>query len=368
MNKRTVSCLILAASVLLLLWWRFHSGAAYDKETVTLKPNIPALQDKTMLSNAPALAPSPRFATTKLVNVLAPESRHLFKATNYPPQTAEEKAQWQWWDEMEKTDPDWQWKMPIEFYGKVVDQFGHPIAGAEVELGWTTAVGPIPDPKKTIYSDANGRFAVTGIQGKRLVVTVYKEGYLHAKSGIQGFEYAAFYESNFYVPDPNNPVIFRMQKLLGAEPMYKFIPDGEIALGQPLILNVEKGKVAAQGNLAISVEVGTETNHYGSDFIVNMEGLNGASFAFSDEEFLFNAPDSGYRSVFSVTHKVNAPNYHPEQPLRFYIRTGAGKYAAVEMEITMKNDLSKAHFLAIVYYNPSGSRNLEFDQNKWINR
>ena len=66
---------------------------------------------------------------------LGPHGVRLFKSTNYPPQTAEEKAQWEWWDAMEKTDPDFQWKMPIEFYGKVVDQFGQPVVNAEVVFG-----------------------------------------------------------------------------------------------------------------------------------------------------------------------------------------------------------------------------------------
>ena len=70
----------------------------------------------------------------------------LFKSTNYPPQTAEEKAQWDWWRAMRKTDPSFEWKMPIEFYGKVIDQFSNGVEGASVVLAWTTAIGPIPDP------------------------------------------------------------------------------------------------------------------------------------------------------------------------------------------------------------------------------
>ena len=39
---------------------------------------------------------------------------------------------WDWWNRMEKNDPQFQWKMPINFYGKVVDQFGQQMATAEV--------------------------------------------------------------------------------------------------------------------------------------------------------------------------------------------------------------------------------------------
>jgi hypothetical protein len=369
MNKREISYAILAVCLLLLGWW-FVQTAQHKSPIVTTPSVAPNLTTNLIVSNT-TVSPSTVTASNNAIvqTRVGPHGIRLFKSTNYPPQTAEEKAQWKWWDAMDKTDPDFQWKMPIKFYGKVVDQFDQPVAEAEVELNWTTVIGPIPDPKKRISTDSDGRFEVAGIQGKRLWVAVDKQGYLYSSNSVSSFEYAAFFNDNFYVPDPNNPVVFRLQKLMGAEPMYKYLPYGETALGgAPLILNVEKGKVAAQGDLSFSVALGAETNRNGSDFIVTMQGLNGAGFVFSDEEFLFKAPESGYENIFTVTHKVNVPNYRPEQILRFYVRTGTGKYAAAEVKISLWGDLSRADFRAILYYNPSGSRNLEFDQNKWINR
>ncbi len=297
------------------------------------------------------------------------QSVRLFKSTNYPPQTAEEKAQWEWWDAMEKADESWQWKMPIEFYGKVIDQFSNGVPGAEVVLNWTTVIGPIPDPQKSILTGPDGKFEITGIQGKGISVDILKKGYDRTKNSQGDFEYAAFYQDNFHVPDPNNPVVFRLHKTMEAEPLYVFSPYGDIAVGgEPLILSVEKGKVASEGDLAFSVALGAETNRYGSDFTVTMRGLNEAGFVFSDEDFLSQAPESGYQNTFSVTHKVNVPNYRPDQALRFYVRTGTGKYASVGVKIKLWGDLSRADFDAGIHFNPSGSRNLEFDQNKWINR
>jgi hypothetical protein len=207
------------------------------------------------------------------------------------------------------------------------------------------------------------------VQGKRLSIDILKEGYDRTHNSFGSFEYAAFFNDNFYVPDPNNPVIFHLHKTLEAEPLYVFSPYGYITQGgEPLILNVEKGKVTTQGDLAFSVTLGAETNHYGSDFIVTMRGLNGTGFVFSNEAFLSKAPESGYQNTFTITHKINVPNYKPEQVLRFYVRTGTGKYASVGVKIKLWGDFSKADFEAGIHFNPSGSRNLEFDQNKWINR
>ena len=71
---------------------------------------------------------------------------------------------------MQKADPSFEWKCPIELYGKVVDQRGDSVTNATVKLTWTTVVGPRPDPGKRIVSGENGLFCVTGVQGKFLSV------------------------------------------------------------------------------------------------------------------------------------------------------------------------------------------------------
>jgi hypothetical protein len=312
--------------------------------------------------------------TSKLVHFPGQQSLRtvrLFKSTNYPPQTAEEKAQWEWWRAMRKADESWEWKMPIEFYGKVVDQFSNGVDGATVDLCWTTVVGPSPDPKKTIYSGSDGRFSITGIQGRGLSVDVDKAGYVSTGSNsFKGFEYAEFYAAPVHIPDSNQPVIFKLQKLLGAEPMYKFLPGGDITIGgDSLVINVETGKKNQLGDLACSVTLGPGRGEYNAaDFTVTLSGQNGAGFRQSDEEFLFNAPDSGYQSTLIREVKADDPDYHASQTLRFYMKTSHGKYAAVEARVTLWTKFKTASFSAIVYYNPSGSQNLEFDQRRWINR
>jgi hypothetical protein len=34
---------------------------------------------------------------------------------------------WIWWNEQSARDPQFEWKMPISFYGKVVDESEHPL-------------------------------------------------------------------------------------------------------------------------------------------------------------------------------------------------------------------------------------------------
>ena len=269
---------------------------------------------------------------------------------------------------MEKTDPKFQWKMPLELYGRVIDQFGEPVTDATVVFGWTV-VGGGKEVRRTTGND--GRFELIGEKGKRLTVDILKRGYLPTKQSFQSFEYAAFFEDIFYVPDRNHPVVFRLQKLTGAEPMLKYLTNIEFTIGgAPVVLNVETGKIDETGDIAVTAAVVGDGSRNGPDYTITLRALNGAGFAFSDEEFMFLAPESGYRSEETFTQLTSRVGYNLVRTARFYVRTRSGKFAAVGLETTLydwKNG-GKAGFHTLVYYNPSGSRNLEFDQRKMINR
>lgn len=277
---------------------------------------------------------------------------------------------WEWWRAMDRADPKFQWKMPIEFYGRVLDQFDQPIEGATVSFTRTTAVGPVPDPEQRVLSGSDGRFELTGVQGKALVVRIFKEGFLPTQQAGGGYEYGAFFDNKFHVANKANPVVFRLQKLTGAEPMLKYITNAEVTVGPtPVVLNVETGTLGTDGDLSFITITGAK-GQYGPDFTITITAMNGAAFAFSDEEFLLNAPEAGYRTAAAFNKLSSEPGYNRVQPYRLYVKTRSGKYSGVTGEITIREGLSegKAGFHAIVYHNPSGSRNLEFDHRKWLNR
>jgi hypothetical protein len=372
MKKPKICFLFLVTSGLLVGIWFFGANRQSQHINRSTQPLLSSNLSKNIYSNASAQMDSiPTVVNSTVVHYATSGGdrvAHLYKSTNYPPTTPEEKAMWNWWQTMEKVDPDFQWKMPIAFYGKVVDQFDAPVVGAEAVLNWTTVIGPVPDPKKSIYSDASGQFSITNIQGKGISIAVYKRGYDRTRDSFQDFEYASFYEENFHVPDPSHPVLFHLHKTLESEPLYKYpilkmFPFG----GSSLILNVEKGTFSSSGDLAFSAFLNT-SNQYNPDFTIFIRGLNGASLIPSSEEFLSMAPETGYQDTISIRHRQDASNSNPVQQIRFYVKTRTGKYAAFYVEIDPVSNLSEANIIGVSYYNPSGSRNLEFDQDKWINR
>jgi protocatechuate 3,4-dioxygenase beta subunit len=73
-----------------------------------------------------------------------------------------------------KEDPRFEWKTPIAFYGKVIDQNAQPIPGFEVEVGWTD-MSPKGTSAAIVTTDAEGNFSITGIRGKNLGVRSLKK-------------------------------------------------------------------------------------------------------------------------------------------------------------------------------------------------
>jgi len=355
MKRNTIFALVAVLAILIGMWfWR-----------PTSQPGNPIQQSESS-AMASKMDRSKSMATPAAAASAIPQPR-LFKSTRYPPETPEEKALWDWWRAMDKADAKFQWKMPISFYGKVVDQFGESVAGTTIKLTWTA----IDDSHQTeILSDAEGTFQFTGVRGKSLGIAVRKDGYVLTRESGGSFEYAEFSNDRFHVPDREKPAVFRLQKLLGAEPMIKYITNAEVAVGpSPVLLNVETGKLGTDGDLSFSILTGAK-RQYGPDFTIMLTAVNGAAFAFSEEEFMSNAPEAGYQTAAVFNKLASAPNYNRVQPYRLYLKTRSGKYAAVTGEITIREGLSegKAGFHAIIYHNPSGSRKLEFDHRKWLNR
>jgi hypothetical protein len=77
-----------------------------------------------------------------------------------------------------------EWKVPINFYGKVVDEEGVPVSDAKILFGWNNLYG---SPEKSVKSAYDGSFSLEREEGKVLEVKVTKEGYYSSKSNPPHF-------------------------------------------------------------------------------------------------------------------------------------------------------------------------------------
>ena len=314
-----------------------------------------------------ASSPVPTAQQTSVDHESMPASGQpkLFKSLKYPPETPEEKTMWDWWHRMEKQDERFQWKTPIEFYGRVLDQHDQPVPEAKVTLGWTASGG---SKSGSVRSDANGYFEFTGERGKYLDVDVSKPGYVGGKQARKGFEYAAFFEFDFHVPDAKRPVIFRLWKLGNAEPMYLWTMSEDVGVDdQPIWISARNGKIAPTGDLAISVwrSIQERPPMTPFDLRITLRAAPGGGIVQTTDDLMYLAPETGWAPEIVISRHVGPPWYGSVEEPKIYLRTPEGKYAALKIKIDQFTKPGSG-IQIVGYMNPSGSRNLEFDQKKQL--
>lgn len=270
-----------------------------------------------------------------------------------------------------KADPQYEWKTPIEFYGKVVDQDGRPVPAVEVKMNWTdmSAEGTSEAQRTT---DASGLFSITGIRGKNFgVIALEKEGYVpFTKSNPHSFEYAGFWEPTYHVPDQRKPVVFRLRKKGEAAALLRYGPTlfGAKPDGTPVVFDFATGrKTNSGGQFSVSVKKGARKADRQFDWEVTLEAVgNGAGLLESKDEFMVEAPESGYQQSWAFTQKAGMEGFQSEMQAKFFVKTSEGQFARIEVRVLPEYRETAAVDLAS-YFNPEpGNRNLEFDPAKVV--
>lgn len=280
----------------------------------------------------------------------------FFKSGKVPTDSNEVQRLWQWHRAMDNADPAFGIKVPIEFYGKVIDQYGKPVPAATVDLSWGQGTNRL---MKTL---ADGTFSFGGVKGPALGVTVLKEGYLENKVRTKHFNYADFFAIDFHLPNPAKPVLFRLQKLENPEPMYVWTPSVQMDVkGSVIWFDAGTGKQVEAGDIGFSVVRDDYPGKRESGYVLNLVTPPGGGVVVTNEEYMFLAPETGYRSAVVIPHRPTGSDdqaYHPTMEITFYLRTPDARYAAVETTVIQRN-APAARVDCIFYFNPSGSRNLE---------
>ena len=257
----------------------------------------------------------------------------------------------------------WEWKMPIEFYGKVVDEKMQPVPGAAVYCQWndTSRTGT---SETNLVSDLDGRFSLAGVTGKRLQVRVSKSGYYTSISSNRvSFEYARTYEPEFHRPDIANPVLFHLRKQgpgtelitsqRGVVPRLGVSSD---AAGQVTMVDLLQQKVGSEGQLRFQKWWEPKDFKVGkNNWAIRIEIPDGG-FIEHNDEYPFLAPESGYQPMFEFRFSKNDTNWVGGINRKYYIRFGSPpRYG--RLQISTSAFTSGASFEYAI--NPDGGRNLE---------
>jgi hypothetical protein len=250
---------------------------------------------------------------------------------------------------------DRMWETPISFYGKVVDEKGNPVVGADVQffVNDTSREGTSEYHRK---GDDKGLFSLTGVKGYTVQVRVSREGYYLDR--LKSF-YSAGSDKNL-PSDPKNPFVFQLRKKGEIPKLLRGYRGFDLpANGAAVEVNLLTAEVVPDGAGHIKVECSLPDRNakqpydWSCRISVPRGGLQEAV-----GEFLFEAHEKGYRPLDEINMPVSSgENWNLSIDRKYYLKLGDGNYAVLSFEAQAGNRV----FYLEYYLNPNGSRNLEHE-------
>ena len=208
---------------------------------------------------------------------------------------------------------------PITFYGKVVDQNGNPVAGANVLM---TALDH-PLSQGSTYakqSDSNGLFTIWGIHGAALQVNVSKEGYYTVPESWGDFAYAARVGTQKPAhPDRSDPAVFVLRKMGGTERLIHQEKDIKVSeMGTPSTIDLRTGNTVGAHEPDIQFQTWISDHHvrpgasareqrFDWRCVVSVPG--GGLQVRGGSEFDFEAPSDGYQASDQIAESGTADSW-----------------------------------------------------------
>ena len=255
--------------------------------------------------------------------------------------------------------------VPIVFFGRLEDQFGSPVGGAQIAASVRIYNGTRSGVDRfSVSSDAKGYFQINHGKGESLGLMPSKDGYA-LKATNTTFKYSLMYQDH-YSPDQNHPTVIKMWKLQGSEPLVGI--DYRYKLhytNAPLIFDFLTGKIVPSGGdikLTIIRPEGIVSQRKPQNWSVQIEAVNGGLVETSVEESrsTYFAPEIAYQPYLTV---MEATNQHWSDCFsKFFFMESRNKLVYSKYELsTCINDVPDG-FLYISFRgvaNANSSRNWE---------
>ena len=258
--------------------------------------------------------------------------------------------------------------VPIDFYGKLEDQFGTPVAGAEIK-GSIRVISGVRQGTDwlTTTSDANGLFQFHG-KGQDISTMPSKKGYaLASLNGGGNYSMLASEEERTH-PDPNNPVVIKMWKLQGAEPLLSVNQQYKLPFTDaPINFDLVAGKVVPEGGdvkVTVTRPPGVVSGSNPQDWSLKIEAVNGGLIDSAGQEAItYAAPDSGYQPSETFTMSTSSNTWYQAVHQGFFLTSRNGQiYGKLKFSFHINGEpdgLMNASFGGVI--NANASRNLEGD-------
>lgn len=249
----------------------------------------------------------------------------------------------------------------LDIYGVVIDQNGEPVAGAKIRgaIGYNN--GPVSSSGVFRYteSDSQGRFNFQGIHGAGIGIWPTKDGYYYNP------KLPSTTRPDDLLPDPNNPIVFKMWKLRGKEPLVSSSMQFTIPFdGTTTALDLVAQKQDANGEVrVVMVRSPSQVKRSGQkfDWNIKIEMVQGGVMAIGDA-YPYWAPENGYVPSFQLNVSSNDVPWRSTMTQDFYIKNSQGHFG--RLRIIVHAALTPVRIKFDFWLNQSGSQNLETDLSK----
>ena len=271
-------------------------------------------------------------------------------------------------DEAKQLQPE-RWDGPVEFYGKVVDQYGNAVPKAEINYRLRYISRKMGDDvlKYKMKAGDDGIFKISGFDAELLTIALVEQIGYEPKDFNKGFHFDNLEKDRKHIPDPKNPIVFTIRKKDSAptfiyrEGMLCKIKNKEETYFSDIIYDQywhSTTQSEFHARCHPDIKYTTVDNKEKQSYDVTLTVQDKDSGILEKNEKLFTAPEDGYAKELHI----GIP-YEMKDPLKkiFYLKGRGGKfYTRIEAEIKFSNVGKQIIDIDIkTYTNPYGSRNLE---------
>jgi len=342
-SKHAIAFAFMLLAVLLVAWLWPHTG---NIQPTAGKPGASILS-----GNITSTIDSSAFT-----NLLAPSKSNLNGLEGNDPAGENEKRR----QEFIERSLD-EWRTPIEFYGKVVDEDNQPVQGVSVSFGVTDLSSNGHSTFQT-GSDDNGVFSLRGVAGKHLSVNLEKRGYYVSNKNQRSFFYAG--QNMNFVPNAKQPIVFYLRKHGRVDRLLTMDFPGFARIAQlprngaPVIFDLINGttNIAKGGHIKFEFKgdpVSRETKRFNWQLRITAPG----GLQETQVEFPFVAPKDGYVPEIEIHYPENLEDaWQTTIERKYFVRLSDGRYGRIAIRLLARNGV----FTMQSYLNPSGSSNLEY--------
>lgn len=250
--------------------------------------------------------------------------------------------------------------VPINFFGRVVDQDGNSIEGALITFnarkGLVAGIEAVDE--LTTYSDSLGNFSARDLRGFRLSLeNIEKEGFRLASRQIRNFNYDG---GNPVETGLSNPQIYVMISIAEEMPVaflkHRILSDWD---GESIFFDLEDGIVEAENSdiVIISVREKRGENRYDWEFSVRSEEGGVALAPLNGSPTV--APLNGYGSEWSIGHRSDDEDYKGGFTRDSFVKLDDGRYARINFNVYVDERRTSSNIILRVFINESGGRVFE---------